>query len=56
VNAYLYSIREHASQETLDQIEEALQPAVTDKVGGEPAWYGSDDDAWAEFARQVTDR
>jgi hypothetical protein len=32
---------------------ELLKPPVTAKVGGVPAWYGSDDDAWAEFQRQA---
>jgi hypothetical protein len=51
---YLFSIREHATDETLTQIDEALQPPTTYRKNGAPAWYGSDDDAWAEFQRNLT--
>ena len=51
MNLYLYAIREHASDETLAEIDEALKPPVTAKVGNVPAWYGSDDEAWAEFEK-----
>jgi hypothetical protein len=51
VNLYLFAVREHASEETLAEIEEALKPPVTAKIGDTPIWYGSDDDAWADFER-----
>jgi hypothetical protein len=52
VNTYLYAIREHASEEDLETIEEALTPPRTYRVGGVPSWYGDDDDAWQQFASQ----
>lgn len=52
-NLYLYAVREHASEETLAKIDEALQPPATWRVKGAPAWYGDEDDAWADFARQL---
>jgi hypothetical protein len=53
VNAYLFALREHADEKERDRITEALKPPRTYKVAGAPAWYGDDDDAWAEFARQA---
>ena len=52
MNAYLYAIREHASEEDLAEITEALTPPRQYRVNGAPSWYGSDDDAWAAFATQ----
>jgi hypothetical protein len=38
----------------MEQIDEALTPPRTYRTqSGTPAWYGSDEDAWAEFARQA---
>lgn len=39
------------SKETLDQIEDALEPPVEwrDPVTGLPAGWGDEDDDWAEF-------
>jgi hypothetical protein len=55
VNAYLYAIRENADEDDLARIEDALTPPTTYRnASGVPAWYGSDDDAWAEFERQTT--
>lgn len=53
VNAYLWAIREHANEDRLAQIDAALEPPRSYRVQGAPAWYGSDEDAWAEFARQA---
>lgn len=53
MNAYLYAIRENATEEQLAEIDAALEPPVTYRHKGAPVWYGSDDDAWAEFARQA---
>lgn len=52
VNTYLYAIRENANEDDLKLIEEALTPPPQYRVQGVPAWYGSDDDAWTEFATQ----
>ena len=52
-NAYLYALREHADEDRLAQIDAALEPPRSYRVGGAPAWYGSDEDAWAQFASQA---
>lgn len=52
-HAYLFAITEHADEKDRERIMEALKPPASFKVGGTPAWYGSDDDAWAEFVRQA---
>jgi hypothetical protein len=44
---------EHAEERERERIEDMLRPPVTAKVGRVPVWYGSDDDAWAEFANQA---
>lgn len=54
VAAYLFALREHADETRRAAIEEALRPPLTYRVKGAPAWYGSDEDAWSEFARQAT--
>lgn len=56
VNLYRHALFEHADEKQRDKINEALTPPKTFKVGGVPAWYGSDEDAWAEFARQAPKR
>lgn len=50
MNLYLFALREHASKERLAEIDERLEAPLRAKVGGAPAWYGSDDDAWDEWA------
>jgi hypothetical protein len=56
INLYRYAIFEHADDKEREKINEALTPPKTAKFGGVPAWYGSDEDAWAEFTRQVPKR
>jgi len=52
LNAYLYAIREHAKDETLDRIEEALEPPNRwDAIREAPVWWVDEDDAWASFAQ-----
>ena len=47
-------MREWANEETLDRIEAALAPPNRiDPDTGTPMWYGSDEDAWAEFEREA---
>ena len=53
LNLYRYAILEHADEKQREKITEALTPPKDARFGGVPAWYGSDEDAWAEFARQA---
>lgn len=53
MNLYLFAVKEHASDETLQMIEDALTPPVTMKIGDAPVWYGSDEDAWSEFSKAM---
>lgn len=53
MNAYLFALREYADEDTLARIDEALEPPLTAKVGAVPAWYGSDEDAWAGWEGQA---
>jgi hypothetical protein len=53
VNLYLFAIRENASEEQLAEIDEALAPPATFRVGGAPLWYGDDDDAWSQWSSQA---
>ena len=46
-------MREYATEETLAQIDKALEPPKEARHDGTPMWYGSDDDAWAEFEHQL---
>lgn len=32
-----------------DKLLADLEPPMTLRVGGVPAWYGSDEEAWADF-------
>lgn len=50
---YRYLLERNADEDTREQIARALEPPVTYRVNGAPAWYGSDEDAWAEFARNA---
>lgn len=52
-NLFLYRAREHADEKQRAAIDKALEPPVTYKVNGRPAWYGDDEDAWQEFAVQL---
>lgn len=54
INAYLWALRENADADRLEAITEALQPPLTLRRNGVPAWYGSDEDAWAEWDRQTS--
>jgi hypothetical protein len=49
-------ITENADADKRIEIMEALKPPVSAKVGGVPVWYGSDEDAWADFQRQAPKR
>jgi len=53
VHLYRFALLEHADEKERDQILSALKPPVRAKIGGVPAWYGSDDDAWQNFAKQA---
>jgi len=44
---------ENADEQERERVSEALKPPRHFKFGNAPAWYGSDDDAWAEFVRQA---
>jgi hypothetical protein len=55
-NLFLFTIRSNADEARLSEIDEALTPPRSLKFGGVPAWYGSDEDAWAEFSRQAPKR
>jgi hypothetical protein len=56
VNLYRHALYEHADEKDRQKIDEALTPPKTLKIGGAPAWYGSDDEAWAQFMRQAPKR
>jgi hypothetical protein len=56
VNAYRYAIYENADEKQREKIDEALTPPKNAKIGGVPAWYGSDEDAWQSFMRQAPKR
>jgi len=51
---YLWAIRENAGEKQLEEIDRALEPPRSFRHAGAPSWYGSDEDAWAEFSAQVT--
>jgi len=50
----LFASKQHADERRLDEIERALTPPVTAKtVDRRPAWFGSDEDVWAEWKKQT---
>lgn len=49
----MYAITENASDEDIAKIQAQLEPPDERDENGVPAWYGSDEDAWAEFERQL---
>ena len=53
MHLYLYAMTEHASDEQIAQIHAQLDPPDRKDENGVPRWYGSDEDAWAEFERQL---
>lgn len=53
VNLYRHAIYENADDKQKEKIDEALTPPKTAKIGGVPAWYGSDEEAWTQFVRQA---
>jgi hypothetical protein len=54
LNLYLWSITEGASDEQLAMIEAALEPPLDLKnEQGVPVVYGSDEEAWEQFASQL---
>jgi hypothetical protein len=53
VNLYRFAITENADEKEREKIEDALRPPVHLRVNSTPVWYGSDDDAWSQFARQT---
>lgn len=55
-NLFLFAIRNNADEKRLEELDDALRPPKRMKVNGVPAWYGSDEDAWAEFTRQAPKR
>jgi hypothetical protein len=53
LNAYLFAIREHASEKDRDRIDEALTPPRGyRKADGTPAWW-DEDEAWQDFRAQL---
>jgi len=51
VNLYRFALLEAADEKEREKIEQALQPPITAKRRGVPTWYGSDEDAEAEWLR-----
>jgi hypothetical protein len=49
----LWALRENASDETLSKIERALESPTTVRGAQPPRWYGSEEDAWAQFQAQM---
>ena len=42
-------IREHAKEETLDKIEEAIKPPAWFRWEGAPVGFSTEEDEWAEW-------
>jgi hypothetical protein len=51
--AYLFALREHADKDRQQAIDKALEPPLSMRVDSRPVWFGSDEDAWAEWQTQM---
>lgn len=53
MSLFLARLRDVCTKDEWAQIEQELEPPLDSTLDAEgvPAWYGSDEDAWASFER-----